>query len=206
MSPFTTKTLALAGVCQAAALVQAIARTQPIDTEQLQASLNSLLVTDPDNTEQVYGCKANLTLGLRTLCSQLSNQAKGKDAELTRYIAAMLGLERKLKANPQKVRALTDGIIQAKRQLAHVELLSGQMLASLAGLYSDIISPLAPRIQVAGDPTTLKQHTNQDKVRALLLSGLRSAVLWRQLGGKRRHILWQRRKIIQHSQTLLQQC
>ncbi|SUC47473.1 High frequency lysogenization protein HflD [Providencia stuartii] len=48
----------------------------------------------------------------------------------------------------------------------------------------DVISPLGPRIQVTGSPDILKNSLVQAKVRTLLLSGIRSAVLWQQVGGK----------------------
>ena len=76
----------------------------------------------------------------------------------------------------------------------------------MASIYSDIISPLGTPIQVAGNPEILKQSINQHKIRALLLAGIRSAVMWRQLGGKRRNIIFSRGKIIECAESLLQSC
>jgi high frequency lysogenization protein len=77
------------------------------------------------------------------------------------------------------------------------------MISSIASIYSDLISPLGARIQVAGDPSILKIEANQHKVRALLLAGVRSAVLWRQVGGKRRNILFARSKLLDCAKQLL---
>ena len=52
--------LALAGVCQAAALVQQLARRGSADNEAIEASLSSILVTDPETPQQVFGQLANL--------------------------------------------------------------------------------------------------------------------------------------------------
>ena len=82
-------------------------------------------------------------------------------------------------------------------------LFDSQILNNLASIYSDVISPLGPKIQVAGNPVQLKQANNQHKVRALLLAGVRAAVLWRQLGGQRRQILFTRRKILANAEHLL---
>ena len=41
-------------------------------------------------------------------------------------------------------------------------------------------------------------------IRALLLAGMRSAVLWRQLGGNRLKLLWTRKHIVQYAQGLLE--
>ncbi|MCV5888715.1 DUF489 family protein, partial [Escherichia coli] len=82
------------------------------------------------------------------------------------------------------------------RQSEHFELLDDQMISNLASIYLDVVSPIGPRIQVTGTPSVLQQTASQHKVRALLLSGIRSAVLWRQVGGKRRHLIFGRKKMV----------
>ncbi|MFC3120584.1 high frequency lysogenization protein HflD [Agaribacter flavus] len=187
--------LALAGVCQSASLVKSIARRGQADTEAFEASISSILVTTPENTQQVYGAISNLRVGFSTLIAQLDNSGQ-KDAELTRYIASMLSLERKLAKNTNAMQELADRVSHVQRQLAHVDFEHQQIISSLASIYSDIVSPLAPKIQVAGNPEYLRIESNQKKVRALLLAGIRSTVLWRQLGGRRRSILFSRKKIV----------
>ncbi|MCV2883957.1 high frequency lysogenization protein HflD [Aestuariibacter sp. AA17] len=197
------KVVALAGVCQAAALVQHIARTGGAEDQDFEASINSIIVTDPDNTVSVFGGISGIQLGLKTLISQLDNSQNNKNAEITRYIASILGLERKLSGNRNVMNELGERINQIKRQTQHLDLFDHQMINNLASVYGDVISPAGPKIQVAGNPAHLKQMANQHKVRALLLAGVRAAVLWRQLGGKRRHILFTRRKILSTAQALL---
>lgn len=187
--------LALAGACQAAALVKSIARRGVVDADALEASISSILVTSPENTQQVYGANSNLRVGFLTLVAQLDNSGQ-KDAELTRYIASILSLERKLAKNKNALNELAQRVSHVQRQLAHVDFEHQQIISSLASIYSDIVSPLAPKIQVAGNPEHLGIESNQKKVRALLLAGIRSTVLWRQLGGRRRDILFSRKKIV----------
>lgn len=188
--------LALAGVCQAAALVQQLARRGSADTDAVEASLSSILVTSPETPQQVFGQLSNLKLGYSTLAAQLSDKQNTKDTELTRYVASILGLERKLSKKTKAMQELGDRISHVQRQLAHIDFQNPQIVSSLASIYSDIISPLAPRIQVAGNPDYLSQPATQHKVRALLLAGVRSAVMWRQMGGKRRNILFKRKQIL----------
>ena len=90
-----------------------------------------------------------------------------------------------------------------ERQREHYAITSETLIASFASIYSDIISPLGHKIQVTGEPSILKQNVNQYKIRALLLAGIRAAVLWRQVGGKRRHILFSRKKIVDTAKSLL---
>ncbi|EAW25783.1 hypothetical protein ATW7_19043, partial [Alteromonadales bacterium TW-7] len=78
-----------------------------------------------------------------------------------------------------------------------------QMLSNIASIYLDVISPMGPRIQVTGTPSVLQQPMTQHKVRALLLSGIRSAVLWRQVGGKRRHLIFGRKKMVEQAKIIL---
>jgi high frequency lysogenization protein len=73
----------------------------------------------------------------------------------------------------------------------------------ISQLYSDTISMLSPRIVVNGKPQYLKNERTVDWVRTLLLAGLRSAVLWRQLGGGRFELMFGRKKIVREAQSLL---
>ncbi|MCW8108173.1 high frequency lysogenization protein HflD [Alteromonas ponticola] len=196
MTPQIEQHLALAGVCQAAALVKQLARKGSVDERAFEASLSSILVTDPDTPQQVFGSLENLKLGYQTLVSQLSDKSTSKDTEITRYVASILGLERKLAGKQEALDELAKRISHVQRQLAHVDFENTQITAALASIYSDIVSPLAPRIQVAGNPEHLSKVTNQQRVRALLLAGVRAAVMWRQMGGKRRQILFKRKQIL----------
>lgn len=196
------KCVALAGICQAAALVQSIARKGSALETSLKSSLHSVVITNPDDTLNVFGSLEELDLGLKTLVSQLGNTPLEKDAEITRYVASILGLERKLKRHPKRLTELGERISQLQRQLPHFELLDDQMVRNLASIYVDVVSPVGPKIQVAGTPALLKQNTNQERVRALLLAGVRAAVLWRQLGGQRRQILFNRKKIVASAKAL----
>ncbi|MCP3428604.1 high frequency lysogenization protein HflD [Opacimonas viscosa] len=196
--------IALAGVCQAAKLVQDISRKGTCDEQAFEASISSICVTEPDNTQQIFGQLANLRIGLSIIDNQLNSSGPAKDAELTRYIASLLGLERKLAKQPQALQDLGTRISHIQRQLGHVEFSHQQILKSLASTYIDVVSPLAPKIQVAGNPSHLSQPNNQEKVRALLLAGVRAAVLWRQLGGQRRQILFKRKYLLQQAKSVLQ--
>ncbi len=195
--------LALAAVCQSASLVQAVARKGEADKLAFEASISSILVTDPENTQQIFGSLQNLKLGFTTLVAQLDSNNKLKDTELTRYVAALLSLERKLSRNNKALKELGERVSHVQRQLNHVDFEHAQIVANLAAIYSDIVSPLAPKIQIAGNPQHLSIPSNQQRVRALLLAGVRAAVLWRQLGGKRRQILFNRSALVKNGRDVL---
>jgi len=195
------RTIAFAGICQAVALVQQVAKNGHCDSDAFETSLKAILNTNPSNTVGVYGREIDLKLGLECLVKGIDSTPTG--SEITRYIISLMALERKLQSRNDAMSQLGDRIQMLERQLDHFELLDEQMLSNLASVYLDVISPVGPRIQVTGTPSVLQQTSNQHKVRALLLSGIRSAVLWRQVGGKRRHLIFGRKKMVEQAQILL---
>ncbi|QBY05949.1 high frequency lysogenization protein HflD [Thalassotalea sp. HSM 43] len=198
------QSLTFAGICQSAAMVQGIARKNQLDDQQFVVMLQSIINTNPSDAIDVYGGQFdNIQQGLSLIVTQLGDGSVQKDPEITRYIVSLLNLERRLQGKPKIMAELGNRIEQCQRQLQHYDINSDTMLNAFASIYSDLISPLATRIQIAGEPNILKQVGNQHRIRALLLAGIRSAVLWRQVGGKRRNILFGRRKFVSAAQQLL---
>lgn len=203
------QTITLAAICQAAQLVQQVSKTGQIDEDEFAVLVNSITITSPENTLAVYGGElANLKRGLTLLIHHLTdsspaNGKKVKDPILTRYIISLINLERKLVKQPKQLARLGERIEASKRQLDHYPITSDTLIASFASIYSDLISPLGAPIQVTGEPSILKQTVNQHRIRTLLLAGIRAAVLWRQVGGKRRTIFFSRNKIVKTAQQLL---
>jgi high frequency lysogenization protein len=160
----------------------------------------------PSDTLAVYGGKlGNLKEALTLVIKYLGDSGpnKRKDPDFTRYVISLINLERRLTKQPKKMKLLAEHLAGSERQLHHYSINSETLISSFAGIYSDIISPLGTRIQVTGEPSILKQTHNQHKIRALLLSGIRAAVLWRQVGGKRRTILFNRIKMVNTAKELL---
>lgn len=189
------RTMAFAGIQQAIAQVQHLARHGELDNAELAASLNTILVTNPDNTADVYQDKIVLQKGYKLILNQLGDSSQ-KDVEITRYLVGVLALERKLVRSNSGLGMLAERINQVNRQLHHFAITDEQVVANLASIYSDIISNLGPKIQISGNPVCLQRPIVQHKIRALLLAAIRSAVLWRQLGGKRRHLVFARKAIV----------
>jgi len=77
------------------------------------------------------------------------------------------------------------------------------MINKLAELYRTCISHLSPRIMVSGDPDFLKDETVAATIRAGLLGGLRSVVLWKQCGGSRPKLILARTSYVRASEHWL---
>lgn len=192
-------TLALAGVCQAADLVQQFALKGEAEQTAFKTSIQSLLQTAPQDTLAVYGGDLrNLKPGLQTLLEQLN----GSTEDLTRYWLGILALSGKLDKNSEAKTELARRIQHLPNQLVYQDLFDEQMLGTLAGMYVDIISPLGSRIQVKGSPLYLQQPAMHNRIRACLLAGIRSAILWRQVGGTKWQLLFFHRRIFDTAQHL----
>jgi len=200
---FQESNIAFAGICQAAALVHELATTGNCDDTILSHTLRSVTVTDPSETIEVYGGYDKIELGYKTLVAQLSNKNSGPDSALTRYMIGLVALERKLARRNDILNLLGERVSQVKRQMHHFDIIEEQILSNMASIYVDLISPLGTKIQIAGTATFLQQPLVRDKIRSVLLSGIRSAVLWRQTGGKRRHVVFNRKHMVEQAQQQL---
>lgn len=199
-------TLALAGVHQSAFLVHQLAHSGQCDSRALHTMLNSILQTDPPSTLAVYGNEEDLKPGLQTLLALFGNNQPKVSNELVRYCMNLVILSRKLLANNDALSALSNRIGQLERQLNHFAIDSDNLIGAMADIYVDVISPLGSRIQVIGSPDVLAQSIVQAKVRAALLAGIRSAVLWQQVGGRRLQFLFSRRRLCEQAENILAHC
>jgi high frequency lysogenization protein len=201
---FRARVLALAGVFQAAALVKQLARTGRVDEQYFTSSIESIFKIDAENVLDVYGKPEHLTLGLNELIKLFANNKQPKDSEIARYVFSLLHLERKLISNSKMLTMVRAGIERAANQANHFSSTHENVMANLASLYTDTLSTFSFRIQVAGEPIYLNQTHVLNKVRALLLTGIRSAVLWRQLEGKRWQLVLYRTLILETAKQWLQ--
>ena len=187
MNDWQQRVIALAGMSLSAAAVQKIARSGSLYPESITDTLvHSVLQQSPDSIEQVYGGLVNLQPGLQTFVRQIGSSSQ-KDVEVTRYLIGMLHLSRRLLKEPKVLDELGQRISQIKRQKEEFGFEQYRILESMAG-----------------KPEVLKSDANQHHIRALLLAGLRSAILWNQVGGKRRHFIFSRKQMLKAAQQLLQ--
>ena len=204
LNTLTNQTIALAGIAQVAVLVQQLATTGTCDQQAMEASIGSVLKLDSDSVADIYGGLAGLKLGLEQLDGQITGD-KAPNPEQARYAASIVFLERKLSERKDMLNTIRAGIVKAQAQSEQFGLLHGNVLASLGGLYQSTISTLQPRVMVNGEQTYLSRPDIASKVRALLLAGVRSALLWRQCGGSRWKFIFYRKKIQTELQFLLKQ-
>ena len=199
--------LALSGVAQASYMVKQLANHGMVGQDKLNTLVRSLFITNPSITEEVYGSVSRLNLGMQVL-QEITRNEEGslKTPDVMRYFLSILHLERKFSARQGMLATVGERLEQMDTlALDNPDLGNPDLISVLAKLYQDTISKLSFRIQVTGEVNILKNEQTADKIRAVLLAGIRSAVLWQQLGGRRWQLLLQRRKIDRHLLLLINQ-
>jgi high frequency lysogenization protein len=213
LSNWEQQTLALSAVVHAAQLVRDMAYSGEASAVELEASVNPLLVLSAPDMGGIYTNLAGMRRGLHGLEALFGNQRSQEHAEVVRYTLGMLVLRNKLMKNNRMQETL-------HRRLQHIDPLIGgdemtledssdtgfstqeRSFQQLAKLYQDTISTLSYRVQVQGKVDFLKDEKVANRIRALLLAGIRSAVLWYQLEGRRWRLVLYRRRI-QHTAATL---
>ena len=204
LNTITNQTIALAGIAQAAALVQQFATKGSCDPVALETSIASVLKIDSDSVIDVYGSLSGLSLGLTQLDIQMTGY-KIVNPEQARYSASLVFLENQLSQHKNLLKIIQTGLIKAQSQSEHFGLMHENVFANLGEVYQNTISTLQPRIMVNGEQNYLSRNEVANKIRACLLAGIRSAILWRQCGGTRWKFLFYRKKIQAELQILLKQ-
>lgn len=197
------RTLALAGVLQATELVRQAAWHGTWSGYAATASLDSLFRLEADTVDTIYGDRKRMRLGLETLIAVLQGDQANNDA--LRYAIALLQIERRFQGNRKLQEKIGQGLEEIEQSARDIAAESAEDFKAekVAELYTATISQIQPRIVVNGRPQYLKADRVVHWVRSLLLSGLRSAVLWDQLGGGRLELMFGRRKLLDQAQELL---
>ena len=204
-TPLQQQVIALAGLVQAARMVDQVAKTGSYPAAFFEASLRSLFAFDAPTVDAVYGNIQGVKFGLRGVVDLLTDATNEDHVAMGAYVRGLLKLEDQFGKRPdlQEVVASRLGHVNFKAQ--HFSGDAVELAASISAIYQDTISRLPYRIKVKGNVQHLQQTKNADLVRTLLLAGLRSAHLWRQLGGRPRHFLFKGGKLAATASDLSRQ-
>jgi len=197
--------VALAGIYQAVTSVIRIAREGVADPQTMEPSVHSLFQIDAASAESVFGPPGAVMPGVRQVITQLTGQPERK-LETTRYVVMLMRLERNLSRRPDLLARIGEGIQAAEIKRVHFDLLHPNLFAHFAALYSDTLSQLEPRIIIRGESLHLRNTDNQNRIRTLLLTGVRAARLWRQVGGSRWQIVLRNRQLLVDARQYLDVC
>lgn len=198
------RTLALAGVFQAAWLVHQIATRGETDSAALETSINSVFKIDADSVEEVFGDVNGIITGLSVMKRQLDASKQRYDMQVTQYVVSLLHLAKKALNRSRVLDDIGKGLAEAGRQAQSFHPMHENVLARLADIYQTTISTIPPKIIVQGQHGHLSNPDNANKVRSVLLAGIRAAILWMQCGGSRWQVLFRRRPYIEEVSRILE--
>ena len=191
--------IVLSAVLQSAMLVDRIATVGSIPNEERNPLLHSIFVLKPENIDDVYDGVSNIKPGLSAFAQGLKNVP----APAKIYLYSLISLEASLRKNQEMLNVLGAGLENIASRLQHFEITHENIIAAIADLYSQTLSKLTPRIMVKGEQSILSQPHIANEIRALLLAGIRSTMLWRQYGGSRLNLLLPWNRIPQTAHEIL---
>lgn len=208
------QTLALAGVMQSTGLVHMLATRGQSDNDAMLVSFKSVLELHPDSMEQAIGKPADLNFGL--CCIQAVFSGNQQKMPILQYSMLIMQLQQNLSRDTQRQHAIGMELQLIHRNIPTEEprldnqdgfvrpaLLQPEIISQLANVWTEQVRSLKPQIAVQGKPLYLQNESNVHLIRALLLSSLRAAWLWQQLGGSRWHLIFRRKKILSAAKNLL---
>lgn len=209
------RTIAAAGLLQALVLLQEQAdiKRQPATSKYfLKQSIRSLLILDPKDVEEVYDGAAGVQKGLEVMeqISHVSYASYLDRNELIGYTLGTLKIARYLDGGGyDNIRKLLRERLETMRK-SYLPLVNRTKDPDNAALYAEIdqvyrqtISKLPYRVRLFGHPDRLNVVAVAHKLRTLLLSAIRSAVLWRQYGGNLLGLFLERQRVHDQTKALL---
>jgi high frequency lysogenization protein len=204
MNQTEEQVIALGATFEAALQVDKLARTGQYSEGPVTCLIRSIFDRSPDRVIDIYGGSPyQIRHGLQALEAMLERDTASLQREALRYVMNLLALERQLAKREDMLQVLGQRLDQAGKQVEHFGILHDNVMAGLGGTYQDTLRTLKLRIQVHGDMRYLQQPDVANQIRALLLAGIRSARLWRQLGGHRWQLLISRRKLLDACKNVL---
>lgn len=191
---------ALAALLQACQLVDQLSKSGEVKETDVRPLIHSLFQFNPESVEAIYG--APLLLGLRVLNEALNREPK-QFREALRYALLIVSLERQLSRKPEMLSILRSRLEHSEFRSQHFGDSFSDIAPSIAGVYQDTISTFRQRVRVTGNIQYLQDKQIAEKIRCLLLTAIRAAMLWRQLGGRRWHFIVKRKSLLHAAKQAL---
>ena len=201
-TPLHARVLALAGLAHIAFMVNELARFGRYDDVVFTAIVATLFAED--HADILPSLQQGIMLdGLKKqLCGEYQDHAK----TMMHYMMGLTVLEKKLMRHPSMLQKIGEGLEKIDKNKAFFgEGLHENTLAGVAGLYGDTLSTLKPRIIVHGKTEYLNHASNTNRVRTLLLVGVRMAYVWRSNGGNQFRLIFERGKMLRMIDTMQQE-
>ena len=192
--------ISLGAIYQATSEIKKIAWQGRINNKFIEPLIYSVYQTTSNEIEDIYINLKRLNTGLDFLRKQFVGDVFSRDAEVDRYFEAINVLVKNMNKNSEIFSNLRDELSSHKENVTEDNL--HEHAEFLSNLYLKTISKINPRIIVNGDNIHLTDNKNASMIRALLLSAIRSFILWEQSGGTKFRIFLFKKRMAEIALTV----
>lgn len=197
LSSAEQQALALAALVQAAYCIEQIANGRQTADAEVAQLYESLYRTHPKDFSEILPHLDPLAVGITYLRRLLQTQPNDADNRILKYTLAAIQLEKKLIKRPNLLTTLAEKLSELHACYETPEdQLQPNAQSELAELYCATAGTLRPQIEIVGKTDIINQAANAAKIRSLLLTAIRFATLWRQLGGRRWQLVLRQGQIL----------
>lgn len=215
MADIKSETIALAALFQCCTQIQRVATTGYYDEFAAACVMRAVFVTNPKTVEDIYNPQ-RLKVGFKQLIDSFGKSDISKTADtivITKMALKIITLANSIERNEkiflrlsENIDELTDKFLAQEPEfldegVSNETVLKEENIRNCGHIYQSLISPNFAKLIIYGEERFLRDTSNQDKIRALLLCAIRAVVLWRQVGGRRRYLLFRRKDILQYAQN-----
>jgi len=181
------QTLALAGLYQSCDVVSKIAWNGNYNENELLPLINSIQAIESNNVEQIYLSTQSLKTGLLYLRKQIIGDIFNRSSETRRYIKSLQILSEKVLDSHETISTIQ--ILIKEMQDDSNIVTTDDKAKRLSDIYQETLSLFEPRIVINGENMYLTVPIQASRIRTALFAGVRSTILWRQLGGSKLKLL-----------------
>ena len=192
--------ISLGAIYQASSEIKKIAWEGKVNNKFIEPLIYSVYQTTSNEIEEIYINLKRLNTGLDFLRKQYVGDAFSRDAEVDSYFEAINILVKNMNKNTKIISNLRDELSSHKESVTEDNL--HEHAEFLSNLYLKTISTINPRIIVNGDNIHLTDSKNASMIRALLLSAIRSFILWEQSGGTKFRIFLFKKRMAEIALTV----
>ncbi len=182
------QTIALAGLYQSCQVVSDIAWNGEYKENNLIPLINCIMQIDASNTENIYIDISKLEAGLLYFRKQIVGDIFTRSSETRRYIASLHQLADNLMSDKNCIHNIQT--LLKDLNLNSESIAIDDKVTELSNIYKKTLSTFEPRIVVNGENKYLIDHMHASRIRTALFAGVRSVILWKQLGGSKLKLLF----------------
>jgi high frequency lysogenization protein len=196
--PEKNQIIALSGIFQSCYLVRNLSRYGLITEQNLKNNIQILFNQNTENIMDLYGSIESLHQGINSIKNLLASEHKEKLSETLRYAIGVMHLAKKLQKDKRMLMMIKKRLEITAKQIEHFSITHPNIIASISKIYQDSFGKFFFRINVNGNFEYLKQDQIVYQIRCLLFSGVRSAMLFHQMGGRRYQLILNKKHILEH--------